>query len=96
MTRDLAATYPERFAVRVLQDAFTSAHRACLLRRAEQIEASRPRPGDFTGRATREDLARRGRELTEIASALRNAAAFVERYPVVTEAEIATALREAA
>ena len=69
--------YLEHFQRRVLQDAIASAHAAQLIRRAEQFEAARPRPGDFHGRATREELSRRWRELTEIAAALRAKAQVV-------------------
>lgn len=75
-------SYVEHFQMRVLQDALASAHAGQLIRRAEQFEAARPRPGDFHGRATRSDLSRRWRELTEIAEALRAKAAIVSDSPV--------------
>ncbi len=59
------------FLHRVLQDAFADASAAQWLRRAEQLEAARPRPGDFTGRATPAELAERSRRLTAAAEACR-------------------------
>jgi hypothetical protein len=40
-------------------------------RRAAALEAARPRPGDFHGRATREDLGAQWHRLTEAARACR-------------------------
>lgn len=57
--------------MRVLTDCLNEATRAYWLRRAEQFEAARPRPGDFHGQSTLEDRRRRWRELTAIANACR-------------------------
>lgn len=56
---------------RVVLEAFETAHATRLDRLAEEFERARPAPGEFTGNASREDLSRRWRELTEIAQALR-------------------------
>jgi len=71
----------EAFARRVITDAMIAGDRACSLRRAEAFERSRPRTGDFTGQATREDLARRDRDLAAVAEAWRNRAALLGQEP---------------
>lgn len=48
--------YTEHFRKRVLQDALTEATAAYWRRRAETFEAALPRPGDFTGNATPEQV----------------------------------------
>ena len=73
----VSAEYLEHFQMRVIQDAISSAHAEQLIRRAEQFEAARPKPGDFHGQATRDELSRRWRELTSIADALRAKAELV-------------------
>jgi len=75
--------YVEAFARRIVEDAMIAGDRACSLRRAEAFERSRPRTGDFTGRATREDLARRDRDLAAVAEAWRNRATLLGREPGV-------------
>lgn len=57
---------------RILQDAMTDATRSWWLRRAEQLEAARHRPGvDWPGHASEDALRRRWRDLTETAQACR-------------------------
>ena len=46
--------------------------------RAAILDAIRPRPGDFTGRATPEEIAEQDRRLAEAAQACRNRAAVIE------------------
>jgi len=70
-----------RYAARMLQDAITEALPWHWTRRAEQLESARPRPGDFHGQATREDLAERHARLTEQAAAYREHAELLRRYP---------------
>jgi hypothetical protein len=48
--------YVEHFRYRVLQDALSEATAAYWRRRAETFEAALPRPGDYTGRATPEQI----------------------------------------
>lgn len=45
------------FAARVVQDALTAARPAHWLRRAAEFEAARPRPGDYHGQATPDEIA---------------------------------------
>jgi len=62
----------DQLVARILQDAMTDATRSWWLRRAEQLEAARHRPGiDWPGRASEDDLRRRWRALTEAAQACR-------------------------
>jgi hypothetical protein len=56
---------------RVLQDALAEGTRTYWLRRAESFLAARPRPDDFHGQATTEDLRAQWHRLTEIADACR-------------------------
>jgi len=66
------------FAFRILCDAYLDADARYWRRRAEQLEAARPRRGDFNGQATVADLLAAGERLTEAAQACRNRAAYVE------------------
>lgn len=61
----------EHFTRRLLTDCLDEATRTHWLKRATQLEAARPRPDDFNGRATIDELRARWRELTEIANACR-------------------------
>ncbi|MHA6511317.1 hypothetical protein [Tessaracoccus sp. Z1128] len=70
-----------RPAVRSVQEAITYAQPCTWTRRAEQLENARPRPGEFHGQATREDLAERYARLTEQAAACREHAELLRRYP---------------
>ena len=70
-----------RYAVRILEDAITEAMPWHWMRRAEDLEDARPRPTDYRGQATREDLAERYARLTEQAAACRLHARFLREYP---------------
>jgi hypothetical protein len=50
------AEHVEHFRARVLQDALTEALPSYWAMRAEQFQAAAPRPGDFNGNATPEEL----------------------------------------
>lgn len=67
--------YVEHFQKRVVQDALAEATAAYWHRRANQFEAVLPRPGDFTGDATPEQLEARHRRITECVQACRHRAA---------------------
>lgn len=67
-----------RLAVRVIEDAVTSAQGAYWCRRAEVFEWARPRPGDFIGRATNAELAARDARLAGMAEACRRHSELVE------------------
>lgn len=71
-----------RFSVRLIEEAISDALPFVWERRAEQLEQARPRPGDFNGLATAEDLATRDQRLAEQAAAVREHAELLRRYPV--------------
>jgi len=83
------AEHIENTRSRALQDALASATAGHWLRRAAFFEAARPRPGDFTGRATPEDLADRDRWLAARALACRRHAGLV---PLADDAELVDAV----
>lgn len=70
-----------RFGVRLIEDAIATAAPWFWLRRADQFEDARPRPGDFVGLATDEDLAERDARLAGTAEACRQHADLLRRYP---------------
>lgn len=60
-----------QFQRRIIQDALTEASADYWLGRAARFDAARPRPGDYTGGATPEQLAEQDRQCGEIAAACR-------------------------
>ena len=84
----------EHFRARVLQDALNSGLAVTYRRRADALEAARPRPGDFTGRATVAELEERHRLLTERAEACRRHATLLLDRPGVIDPDVVDALRE--
>lgn len=77
------------FGVRFIEEAIADALPFVWERRAAQLEQARPRPGDFTGAATAEDLAERDRRLAEQAQECRNHADVLRRYPAPIGADLA-------
>lgn len=71
---------PHEFSACVVADAMYESEGAYWLRRAAALEWARPRPGDFTGRATAEEIRERDRRLAEQAAACR-ARAELHRGP---------------
>jgi hypothetical protein len=63
----------EHFRARVLQDALDQATIGHWLKRHEALSASLPRPGDFTGRASSDELKAREADV-------RRALAAIERH----------------
>ncbi len=57
------------FAARLIQDALNEATATYWKRRAQALRNARPRPGDFLGSTTPEELRRRWLDLTEAACA---------------------------
>lgn len=72
------------FAGQVIADAWCEAPSRYWLRRAEQLEAARPRPGDYPGQATPLQLAGRHARLTEAAQACRHRATLLDGTAEVT------------
>lgn len=60
----LAPDYLERFTIRCLEDSLVSATRRYWLRRADELDACRVRPGDYMGNATPETVIARHDRLT--------------------------------
>ena len=63
---------------RTLADAWIEGHATYWERRARQLEGARPRPSDFTGNATAEDLTSAYDRLTEAAAACRARASLTD------------------
>ena len=72
------AGYLDQFTRRVIEDAMLQATAAYWRRRAADFEWARPRPGDFTGAASADELAARDRRLAETAEACRRHAHLLE------------------
>ncbi len=70
---------------RLLQDAFTAAIPGQWERRARVFESCRPRPGDYTGAATRGDLAVLDRRNAVIAAQCRLHAAMLRGDDLLDE-----------
>lgn len=66
----------DHFRYRVLQDCLAEATAAYWNRRAESFERAIPRPGDFVGSATPEDVEARRMRLAGMALACRQRAAL--------------------
>ena len=64
----------DHFQRRVIQDALLDGSAAYWRRRAEAFEWARPRPGDFTGRASQAELAEIDRRCVTAAEACRKRA----------------------
>lgn len=54
----------DNFAFRVVQDCLSEAMSRYWIRRAETLEGARWKPGDYTGRATPDEIAARDAKLT--------------------------------
>jgi hypothetical protein len=67
--------YADHFAARVVQDAVNEALAATWQRRRDAFLAARPRPEDFPGQRTRDELRIHWRELTAVAEACQARAA---------------------
>lgn len=78
----------DHFQRRVVQDALNEARRAWWLKRAEDFERAKPRPEDYNGRATLEELRARWRWCHQVAEACRNKAALVPLTLAEFEAEV--------
>lgn len=71
------------FQARVVADALQEAEAVYWLRRAKAFEQSRPRPGDYPGKATAADMRARDQRLAATALACRQRA-VVANYRRVT------------
>lgn len=68
----------DAFERRVLLDAWLDATASYWGRRARELEAAMPRPGDFTGAATIDDVIGQALRLRAAADACRNRAALID------------------
>lgn len=73
----------DHFQRRVVQEAMKDATAAYWNRRAATFEAARPRPGDYSGRATRQQIAEQDARLAALARACS------ARADLLTEGEVA-------
>jgi len=80
----------------VVRQAFLEASEMFWRRRAEQLEAAAPRPGDFTGRATDADLDEQTRRCLDAAIACRNRGAGADGWVDQVLGEAAADLQGAA
>jgi hypothetical protein len=87
-------TYPGDLAIayRALTDAWLEATSDYWRRRAAELEAARPRRGDFPGRASVDDVRACWDRLTEAATACRARAALTD----VTRAELLDTIADTA
>lgn len=85
----------EQHRVRFVQEILAAAVPSFWERRAEALEAARPRPGEFHGKATAAELRERDEALAEAAAACREHAEVVRRYPDVIAADMAAAVAAA-
>lgn len=90
-TRADPETFVAMVQFRVLAEAWLEGHRSHWLRRAEQLEAARPRAGDFHGQATPADLRAAYDRLTAAAMACRQRATGLDGYAIGTLAEASDA-----
>ncbi len=87
----------QQFQLRVVQGALTTATAAFWRRRAADFDQARPRDSDYTGNATRDDLAALDQRCAAAARACRHHALLVESgYPELISPEVRTALAKAA
>lgn len=87
--------YVMHFQARVLQDALTEAAGAYWSRRAETFEAAKPRPDEFHGKATRQELSARWCLMDKTARACRERAS-VSLIPQQIEPDVLSAIWEVA
>ena len=90
MTRPAVDELEARVQARVAHEAWLDASRSFWLRRAEQLEAARPRRGDYHGQATPDDLRAAYDRLTAAAAACRARATLCDGW---AEQVLADALR---
>jgi hypothetical protein len=81
MTRELRPnTYLEHFAARVLTDALNEATASYWRRRAQAFRDAMPRPGDYPGKATPQELAELSRRCLETAQACEYRADLIDQW----------------
>ena len=86
----------DRFRARVLQDALTEATAQYWVDRAHQFQQATPRPGDFHGNATTEELRAAHRRCMATAQACLRRAALLRGEVAEISPEVWDALGEVA
>jgi hypothetical protein len=87
----------DHFRARFLQDALTEATAQYWLRRAEQLDAAAPQPGDYNGHASQEQLAEAWVQCKTAAIACRwHAELIMEDRPEPISDEVLAVLGEVA
>lgn len=86
----------DHFRARLLQDALTEATAQYWLRRADQLAAGAPRPDDFHGQATPEELADRAQRAKAAAEACRRHARLLRMEPEPINQDMLDVLQEVA
>lgn len=71
--------FDETIRQRAVQDSLSTVHAWQLRRRADLFDAARPRPDDFTGAATPDEIAKLDERMVGAARALRQKALLLER-----------------
>ena len=89
------ADHAEHFTARFWQDCLTEATAAYWRRRAQVFAAAAPRPGDFNGSASEEELAERAERCLEVARACRQHAELLRGLrPEPISADVSRVLAE--
>ena len=95
--KDTSGPLRLHLAARVLQDALTEATAEYWLRRAYQFEAAAPRPTDYRGQATDEQLIDAWVRCKTTAAACRRHAELISaEYPEPISDEVTSVLEEVA
>jgi hypothetical protein len=89
------AEHLEHFSRRFVQEVIEDATAAYYLKRAQAFEAAKPKPDDYHGKASREDLRAQWLRLDELAKACR-ARAKVSPLPGRTDPDLDNVLGEVA
>jgi hypothetical protein len=86
----------DHFVARVLQDALTEATAQYWLRRTQAFEQAAPRPGEYNGNATPEELRERWKECVNTAKACRRHAQLLMSQPEEISDEVRAVLEDVA
>lgn len=97
LLRDDSSVGVDGFLAGLLTDLITAGMAEYWRRRAEELEAARPVPGDYTGAESRAATSARWHRLTEAAAACRNKAELIEAGDVeVGTPDVSNVLAEVA
>lgn len=91
----MTVDYLNQFTQRLIADALLKSLPSTWLLRAKTFEDARPKPGDFTGNATAEEIAERDARLAEQAELCRMHARLLADDPSPMKAEFDAMVAEA-